>query len=732
MPDTHAAVPAVIAGNYRMEGEIGRGGMAVVYRAHDVRHDRTVAVKTLNPEIAASLGKERFLLEIRLAARLNHPHIVALYDSGEFEGLLYYVMPFIEGPSLRDYLRQRGRLSVDEGLKFATQIAGALDYAHRLNVVHRDIKPENVMVHEGEALVTDFGIAKALSSARGSTLTQAGISLGTPAYMSPEQAAGETDLDGRSDQYSLACVVYEMLTGDPPFVGETAQALIAKRFTHKPPSLRSTVPVISDTTASAVSRALSLEANDRYNTVGEFGSALAAKQRGATSDNGKPSIAVLPFSNMSADTENEFFSDGVTEEIINALSKIQALEVVSRRSAFVYKGKDLDMRAIGHDLGVRSLLAGSVRRSGNRLRVSVELIDVATGYHMWSERFDREMSDIFAIQDEIAANIVNALKVVLSDREQLAVKASRTRSVRAYDHYLRGRQLCREFRPASYETAEDCFRRAIALDPSYALAYTGLADASAFRHMYFTTDSEAVEQADAASSRAVELDPHLAEAHAARGMALSSLDRLEEAEAEFLTAIDLDPTLFEAPYYYARMLQLGGKLDEAAQYFELAAKLRPDDYQSFTLASGIYHGLNRTDDMKRTAELAVKAIERALAADPHDARALYLGAGMLSTLGRIHEADEWAERVLRTNSDDPSTLYNLACFYSLSGDIDKALDLLEHAAEHGWNRLEWARHDADLDPLRDDPRFAQLIERMKAAEPALLSRENGYETGSAP
>src|SRR5512140_1640238 len=245
-------VPNAVAGNYRIEREIGRGGMAVVYRAHDERHDRTVALKMVHPEIGDALGSDRFLVEIRLAARLNHPHIVPLHDSGKIDGQLYYVMPFIEGPTLRDYLNRRGKLPPEEALKFAEQVASALDYAHRLNVVHRDIKPENVMIHEGAALVTDFGIAKAISSAKASNLTLTGTAIGTPAYMSPEQALGETDLDGRSDQYSLACVVYEMLTGEPPFIAASPQGLIAKRFTHKPPSLRQTVKSISDAAASAV------------------------------------------------------------------------------------------------------------------------------------------------------------------------------------------------------------------------------------------------------------------------------------------------------------------------------------------------------------------------------------------------------------------------------------------------------------------------------------------------
>ncbi len=723
MPESTSALPATIAGNYRIEREIGRGGMAVVYRAYDARHDRTVALKVLNPDIAAALGKERFLFEIHVAARLNHPHIVALYDSGEAEGFLYYVMPFIEGPSLRDYIIQRGRLPVDEALRIAGQIASALDYAHRLNIVHRDIKPENVMLHEGEALVTDFGIAKALSSAKASVLTQTGIALGTPAYMSPEQALGETDLDGRTDQYSLACVVYEMLTGQAPFSGTSAQALIANRFTYKPPSLRATVATVTDTVASAVSRALSLEAKDRYQTVAEFGASLTARKGQRANDTGKPSVAVLPFSNVSADPDNDFFSDGVTEEIINALSKIQALQVVSRRSAFAYKGKDMDMREIGRELDVRSLLSGSVRRAGNKLRISAELIDVDNGYHLWSERFDRDMADIFAIQDEIAANIVSALRVVLSEKEQVAVLAPRTRNVRAYEYYLRGRQLCQTFSPGSFESAEDKFRRSIALDPEYAVAYAGLADASAFRHLYFTTDDEAVEQADAASRRAVELGPGLAETHAARGVALWCLGRSDEAEIELKTAMDLDPTLFDAPYYYGRMLSLQGRMEPAAKYFEIAAKVNADDYQAITLAAGIYRALGLTDKMKIAADHALAAARRALAANPDDARALYLGAGMLDITGHEEEAARWGDRAAELRPDDPATLYNLACFHAVAGRVDKALDLLEGAERLGWNRLEWSKTDADLDNVRNSPRFAQLLERMKISNPALSTAD---------
>ena len=621
-------------------------------------------------------------------------------------------MPFIEGPTLRDHLTRQSRVSISEGLRLTAQIAGALDYAHRLGIVHRDIKPENVMIHEGEALVTDFGIAKALSSVSSSMLTQTGVALGTPAYMSPEQAAGEPELDGRSDLYSFACVIYEMLTGQPPFAADTLQALIAKRFTSKPPSARSVLPSIPERVASAISRALSIEPKDRFETVSAFAASLKTGDLAEAEAPAKPSIAVLPFENMSADPENEFFSDGITEEIINSLTKVQALEVVSRRSAFAYKGKEADMRTVGTELGVRHLLSGSVRRSGNRLRISAELIDVETGYHLWSERFDREMADVFAIQDEIAANIVKALSVMLTDKEQAALKASPSRSVRAYEYYLKGRRAVHTFNIASYKKAEDDLRRAITLDPDYAPAWANLAEMCAIRHVAFLSDAEAVEHADSASRRAMELNPDMGYVRNARGLALFCLGQLDEAAEEFITAMHLDPTLFDAPYNYARLMASTGKPDEAARYFDIAAGLNADDYQAATLASGIYRGRGNSDEAQRAAERAMAALNRAHNADPDDARALYLGAGVLFELDRVEEANEWASKAEKLQPDDLATVYNLACFHSIAGNIDRSLDLLERAEKLGWDRSHWAMNDADLNNVRSEARFQQLLKRM--------------------
>ncbi len=494
MTDLLPRLQPALAGHYLIERELGRGGMATVFLAHDIKHDRLVALKVLHPELAASLGPERFLREIKVAARLNHPHILPLHDSGQAGDLLYYVMPYVEDESLRHRLNREKQLPVEDALQIARNVAAALDYAHRHQVVHRDIKPENVMLHEGEALVTDFGIAKAISVAGGESLTQTGMAVGTPAYMSPEQAAGEAEPDGRSDIYSLGCMLYEMLAGAPPFTGPTAQAVITKRFTEPVPSLRAARSSVPEAIEQAVTKALARVPADRFATAAQLAQALVVHSETtppgitpvsqATASAAK-SIAVLPFADMSPQRDQEYFCEGMAEEIINALTKIQALRVASRSSAFAFKGQNQDIRRVGEQLGVATVLEGSVRKAGNKLRITAELINVAGGYHVWSERYDRDMEDVFAIQDEIAQNIVRALRVMLSEDEKRAIEKVPTADVKAYDYYLRGRQFFHQWRKKGVEHARRMFERAIEIDPNYALAYAGIADCCSFIYTYW-------------------------------------------------------------------------------------------------------------------------------------------------------------------------------------------------------------------------------------------------------
>ncbi len=423
------------------------------------------------------------------------------------------------------------------------------------------------------------------------------------------------------------------------------------------------------------------------------------------------SIAVLPFVNLSESPDNEYLSDGISEELINALAKVEGLHVVSRTSVFAYKGRREDVRSIGRDLNVASVLEGSVQVSGQKLRITTQLVDVADGYHLWSERFDREMEDVFAIEDEIAANVVRALRVILKEDERRALSRVPTADVRAYEYYLRGRQFFHQTRRKSLEFAREMFERAIEIDPDYALAYAGVANASALIHMYYPSSMEDLERADVASRRALELDPQLAEAHGARGFALFLMKRLDEAEEEFKTAIRLDPKLFEAHYLWARTCFQQGKLVEAARLFEAALQTH-EHYQAAFFAAQSHEALHNRAKAEAGYRRALEVAEKHMELNPDDPRAATMRAVSLCRLGRQKEGEFWAERALAIDPQDAGVRYNVACLYSLEGMTDKAISCLEEAIEVGFGNRDWMQHDPDLDPLRGHPRFEALLSRL--------------------
>jgi serine/threonine protein kinase/Tfp pilus assembly protein PilF len=720
-PATLERLRGALSQSYTIDRELGKGGMATVYLAQDCKHERLVALKVLHPDLAASLGPDRFLREIKTAARLNHPHILALHDSGEADGFLYYVMPYVEGESLRERLDREQLLPVDEAVHHARSIASALDFAHRQNIVHRDIKPENVMLYEGEAMVMDFGIAKAVSAAGADTLTQTGMMVGTPAYVSPEQAAGETNLDGRSDQYSLACVLYEMLTGERAFNGPTAQAVLAKRFTETVKPVRSMRSNVPESVERALTKALSTQPEGRFRTSAMFAQALASSSLSTPTDaetvpqpvvSAAKSIAVLPFSNMSADAESEYFTDGMAEEIINALSKIQTLRVTSRTASFAFRGKSEDIAEIGQKLKVSTFLEGSVRKMGNRIRITAQLVNVADGYQLWSEKYDRELEDVFAIQDDISQAIVKALRVILTEDEKKAIEKTRKVNVEAYDYYLRGRQSIHQLSRKSLETARKMFRRAIEIDPEYALAHAGLADCSSILYMKVDARESNLIQGDSASQRALELDPDLAEAHVARGLAVSLRKQFDEAEREFEIAMRLDPKLFEAAYYFARARMSQGRFAEAAKLFERACILRPEDYQAPSFLALAYTSLGMRAEAEAAYRRQTRLVEERLDLVPDDTRACVLAAGGFAALGEVDRAVELAKRALGIDPDDPMLLYNVACTYAQLHKTSEALDCLESAVDKGYGHKEWIEHDSDFDSIRDNPRFKAILETM--------------------
>ena len=569
-----------LADRYRIIRELGTGGMATVYLARDLKHDRDVAIKVLRDDVIPTLGAERFLREIRMAAKLSHPHILPLFDSGQVDDALYYVMPVVRGESLRERLDRERMLPVADAVRIASEVAGALEHAHRIGIVHRDIKPDNILLQDGHALVADFGIGKALGAIDPEQATQTGMSVGTPAYMSPEQASGEA-VDGRSDIYSLGCVLYEMLVGEQPFTGPTVQAVIAKRFAQTPADVTRLREGISRSVARAVQKALAREPMDRYDTAALFVTSLGATE--SVSAKAAPpaqSLAVMPFVNRSGDADNQYFSDGLSEDLINALTSHAGLHVASRTSAFRFRGSELDIRDIGEQLNVSYVLEGSVRRAGSKLRVTAQLVSASSGFQLWSERYDRELTDVFEIQDDIVASIVGALVPALmasGASTPPAVVRRQTENLEAYELYLKGRSYWHQRSPATVRVAIQCFEQAIGLDPNYALAYCGLADCYGILRVYgWTRAEENRDNAAAAVSKAMALDAGLAETNFSLAFYTFYFERRwRDAARHFARARELGPRNSLIHLYSSLFYSIEGNSSEVHRLAQIAIDLDP-------------------------------------------------------------------------------------------------------------------------------------------------------------
>jgi adenylate cyclase len=426
-----------------------------------------------------------------------------------------------------------------------------------------------------------------------------------------------------------------------------------------------------------------------------------------------PSIAILSFCDMSSEKDQEYFCDGMAEEIINHLTRVKGLQVAARTSSFAFKGKSEDVRTIGRSLGVATVLEGSVRKAGGQLRITAQLINVDDGYHLWTGRFDRRLEDLFAIQDEISRSIAETLKVTLSPDEEDALGRAPTADLRAYDYYLRGKQFYYQYKRKGIEFASRMFAQAIDLDPGYALAYAGISDCWAFLYLYAGSHELHREQADAASRKAVELDPQSAEAHASRGVALSLQGAYHQAESAFETAILLGPRLFESYYFYARVAFVSGKPEKAIELYEQASRVHPQDYQPPLLVAQIYADLGRPEEAEIARRRGVQAAEARLKLNPDDARALYMGANGLVALGDVERGLEWADQALELDPHDPMLLYNVACIQSLAGRIDQAIDSLERSVKSGLTEKRWLERDSNLDPLRHHPRYQALLDQLE-------------------
>lgn len=650
--------------------------MATVYLAQDLKHGRRVAIKVLRPEIAVPLGAERFLREIEIAARLTHPHILPLYDSGKADSFLYYVMPFVEGESLRGRLNRQKQLPVADAVQITREVADALSYAHSHNVVHRDIKPENILFQAGHAVVSDFGIARAIAVAESDTMTQAGLSLGTPAYMSPEQAAGEKELDARTDLYSLACVLYEMLAGEPPFVGPTAAAVIGRRFTAPAPAIDHKRADTPASVTEALAKALAQDPADRFESTAQFAESLTRGAPAGTAVRapgaGGRSIAVLPFTNLSSDPDNEYFSEGITEEIINALAQVPGLQVAARSSSFAFKGRSVELGEIASKLNVATVLEGSVRRAGNRVRVTAQLADVTNGYQLWSERYDQELGDIFAIQDAIARSIAHRLELTLAEpaRGGAALVKPRTPNVEAYELYLKGRYFWNQ-RGAGITKALACFEQALSIDEHFAQAHAGVADALTLLAFYaFKRPTEVMPRAKVAAERALALDDTIAEAHTSIGLIQWLYDwNWAAAERELRRAITLDPRYVVARYWYAALCATRLRLDEAIAEDERAVALEPLSVFANLQLGMVLLAAGRSRS-------AIDQVRRAMELDPHFALAHWMLGCAHAAESRYAEALPELEAAVKLSHGLPSMVAALAGGYAEAGRAEDARRLL--------------------------------------------------------
>ncbi len=765
---------SALAGRYEIVREVARGGMGTIFEARDLKHRRAVAIKVLNPDLAAAIGAERFRTEIETAAGLTHPHIVPLHDSGEAGGLLYYVMPLIAGETLRERLRRERQLPVEDTLRIAHDVGDALAYAHGRGLIHRDVKPENILLSGGHALVLDFGIARTtgIQAAPAGAMTQTLAVAGTPTYMSPEQTSGGA-LDARSDQYSLACVLYEALAGQAPFTGPSPDSVALQHRTVDPRPVTALRPATPPHVAQAIARALAKAPADRFATIAGFASALAAvptpastpAPSGARRDTpatgglpgGRVMLAVLPLENLSADPEQEFFTDGMTEELIAHLGRLQPkrLGVIARTSAMRYKKTSKPVDEIGRELGVDHVLEGSVRRAGDRVRITVQLIQVADQTHLWAENYDRRMADVFDLQSDVASSVAKALEVELLPAGRARGSAGAAASTAAYEAYLKGRFHWSRRTKDGFSLAVEWYEKAIAEDPHYARAYAGLADVyTVLPGWGVMTASESYVKAEEYARRALELDPNLAEAHASVGAMISNkYEDYAGAERHLRRALELDPGYAVAQYWLGAALSSQGRSEEALAAMERARQMDPMSLVT-AYSLGAVHFVMRhydraLDFFRETTELdpafpgactpmAQVHVRRGtpeqgiseLSALPPSLAGTTQVLGALAILHAHAGHPEAARAILRRLEERSAReyvapMYRFHALYAL-GEKEEAARLLDRALRSAEVGLAQVRLHPAWDEIRVDPPLAEVIRRFE------LDREAGRASGGGP
>jgi serine/threonine protein kinase/Tfp pilus assembly protein PilF len=699
--------------HYKITEKLGEGGMGVVYKAQDLKLDRQVAVKFLPPHLSSSEeNKVRFMQEARAAAALNHPNILGVYDIDDQDGRTFFVMEYVEGKTLKSHiasLKSGDGIPVLQAVDWTIQIARGLMAAHSKNIVHRDIKPENAMLtKDGQLKIMDFGIAKLRGS---SGLTKTGTSLGTLAYMSPEQAQGIA-ADQRSDIWSLGVVFYEILTGELPFKGEHEAALMYLIVNEQPP-----VPSVLDRRIphrldSVVNKMLEKDRAKRYQSVEEVVKALEEVRteiETATVAAKTKAIVVLPFDNISPDKESDYFADGLTEELIAHLSRLKDIRVVPRTTSMQYKGTKKDIRTIGRELGARYILAGSVRKFQDNLRITVELIDVETDAQLWAETYKGTLADVFDIQEKVSKQIVDALMVKLTPTEKIVLEKRATVNPEAFDCNLRARNFLYRRTKNSIQFAIQLFKKAIELDPRYAGAYAGLGEAYANLYQDFERKDAWLDKAIESSLRALMYDSTLSDAYAALSLAYWNKDSQDEALTASQKAIERDPNNFIGYWILGRIYHGTDKDREAVDLFNKVIALNPDFYSVYGDLQIVYARLGEKEKYDETLRTALKVYERYLSQHPDDARGHMYFATDLAQVGRKDEAKLEAARALELSPDDPLMLYNATCFYAQMGEKHLALETLKTAIAAGYANFDWLKRDTDLDSIRNEPAYIELM-----------------------
>jgi serine/threonine protein kinase/tetratricopeptide (TPR) repeat protein len=680
--------------HYRVIEKLGGGGMGVVYKAEDTELCRFVALKFLPNDVAQSpQALERFRREARAASALNHPNICTVYEIGQEHGRPFIVMEYLEGETLASRIA-RGQLELDQVLKLALEVIDALEGAHLKGLVHRDLKPANIfLTRSGRAKLLDFGLAKSFGRpldgavhgdlpTLGSDvlLTSPGLAVGTIAYMSPEQARGE-NLDGRSDLFSLGIVLYEMASGQRPFAGSTTAMVFDAILNREPEPVTKTSPGLPLAFANVLARLMTKNPRDRYQSAGEVGGVLQEVQRSRQGASGGktgagrkiPSIAVLPFTNLSADPDNQYFSDGLSEDLTSALARLEGLLVASRTSAFRFRG-GVDVREIGRQLNVEAVLEGSVRRSGKRIRITADLVNVADGYHLWSERYDREIADLFEIQDEITAAIVKTLEPKLAVQQQ-ALTRRHSENLQAYELYLKGRRLWEQRAENTLRAGLECFRAAIDLDPDYALAHAGIADSFSILATYgYMPRSEGRSRTEAAVKKALELDSTLAEAHFSAGLSTSVFGSVIKAEDHYRKALEIQPRSSGIHSFLGLYLSQRHRFAEAAISMQTSLELDP-------LSSYVHAIAGLTSLALRNYEEAMQRTSRALELQPNFVVALWPRLVAACSLNHWEESFEAGRKLAVLTRRSAQFLGLIAMAYGMAGQRDKALTIRQELLE---------------------------------------------------